>query len=263
MEKALREVTRVEETAKVLSGPEGQVLAGWVAGMYLTLGKLREAEEIFRSLPDTPSRHRQLSLVALARGDEPAVREHLLKSAEPSFFKVWVLARAGLLREAEEVRRELPGLYRDRSYPVCAAARDKIMRGELALARGQTGEAVRLLEDGVEIRPSCSSLGPASLARALEQQDEWQRALQVLGEAAAQDRKIYAMDGESPGLLWLRIQWQRAELLRRLGRDTEARKIEAELRKLLADADADHAIVRGLSKLKDVGLTGPAEELPI
>ena len=33
VEKALREVTRVEETAKVLSGPEGQVLAGWVAGM--------------------------------------------------------------------------------------------------------------------------------------------------------------------------------------------------------------------------------------
>ena len=94
VEKAFSEVTRVGETAKARSGREGQVLAGWVAGTYLTLGKLRAAEEIFRSLPDTPRRHLQLSLVALARDDEPAVREHLLKSAEPSFFKVLVLARA-------------------------------------------------------------------------------------------------------------------------------------------------------------------------
>ena len=64
----------------------------------------------------------------------------------------------------------------------------------------------------------------------------------MLGEAA-QDRKIYAMDGLSPGLLWLRIQWQRAQLLRKLGRDAEAREIESELRKLLAYADNDHAIL--------------------
>ena len=246
VDKALSEVTRAGETAKARSGPEGQVLAGWVAGTYLMLGKLRVAEEIFRGLPDTPGRRLQLSLVALARGDEPAVREHLIKSAEPSSFKVLVLARAGLLREAEEVRQALLGL--DQRYPVCAAARDKIMLGELALARGETAQALRLLEDGVGVRPSCSLSGSASLARTLGQQGEWQRALRVL-EEAAQDRNVYSMNGGWPGLFWLRIQWQRAQLLRQVGRDPEAREVEAELLKLLADADADHAIVVELSHL--------------
>ena len=56
------------------------------------------------------------------------------------------------------------------------------------------------------------------------------------------------MDGP-PAFFWLKIQWQRAELLRKLGREPEAREIEAELRKLLAYADADHDILR---KLRDL-----------
>ena len=56
------------------------------------------------------------------------------------------------------------------------------------------------------------------------------------------------MDGPH-AFFWLRIQWQRAELLRKLGREREAREIEAELCKLLAYADADHAILRDLRRL--------------
>ncbi|MCZ6887827.1 MAG: hypothetical protein O7H39_04960, partial [Gammaproteobacteria bacterium] len=62
---------------------------------------------------------------------------------------------------------------------------------------------------------------------------------------------------------WIGNQWQRAELLRRRGRAPEAREIEAELRNLLAYADADHAILRGLRQLEEAGLAGSAEERPI
>jgi hypothetical protein len=41
---------------------------------------------------------------------------------------------------------------------------------------------------------------------------------------------------------------QLAGLYRRMGREQEARKIEDELRKLLACADPDHAIVRELNR---------------
>ena len=53
------------------------------------------------------------------------------------------------------------------------------------------------------------------------------------------------------GLPWMRGQRHRAELLRTLGREPEAREIEAELRKLLAYADADHAILRDLNQQED------------
>ena len=53
-----------------------------------------------------------------------------------------------------------------------------------------------------------------------------------------------------------------AELLRKLEREPEAREIEAELRKLLAYADADHALLcalRDLSQQEEVGLARSAE----
>jgi hypothetical protein len=51
------------------------------------------------------------------------------------------------------------------------------------------------------------------------------------------------------GTLWLKIQWHRAELLRKLERDSEALAIEAELRTLLAYADDDHVIAGKLRRL--------------
>jgi hypothetical protein len=44
------------------------------------------------------------------------------------------------------------------------------------------------------------------------------------------------------------MQRLRAELLRKLGREPEALEIEAELRRLLVYADADHVIVRYLNQ---------------
>ena len=102
------------------------------------------------------------------------------------------------------------------------------------------------------------------MARALEQQGEWQGALRVLEEAAQERNAIYSSThGGIWGFFWLEIQWQRAELLRKLEREPEAREIEAELRRLLAYADADHAILRGLrhlSQKQKMGLAQSGEE---
>ena len=43
-----------------------------------------------------------------------------------------------------------------------------------------------------------------------------------------------------------------------MGRDEDARKIEAELRALLAYADADHPILLQLDRTKELALRGPA-----
>ena len=160
---------------------------------------------------------------------------------------------------------------RGAKHPVSAPAYVKIITGEVLLAQGYTAEAVRRLEDGVGIlrqsRIGFFFWGSASLAKALEQQGEWQRALRVLEEAAQERKAIYAQSDrgsaeypwavQPPAFFWLKIQWQRAELLRELGREPEAREIEAELRKLLAYADADHDILR---KLQDLTARGGATD---
>ena len=67
------------------------------------------------------------------------------------------------------------------------------------------------------------------------------------------------------GLFWMRSEWQRAGLLRELGRGAEAREIEDELRKLLAYADSDHAILRSLrllSQREEAGLPRTVQEGP-
>ncbi len=100
------------------------------------------------------------------------------------------------------------------------------------------------------------------MARALEQQGESQSALRVLEEAAQERKAIYSALPMGLGL-WLKHQWQRAEVLRKLEREPEAREIETELRKLLAYADADHKILRGLrhlSQKQKMGLAQSGEE---
>ncbi len=41
----------------------------------------------------------------------------------------------------------------------------------------------------------------------------------------------------------MRIEWRRAELYRKVGREEEAQEIEGELLRLLAYADPDHPIL--------------------
>ncbi len=76
---------------------------------------------------------------------------------------------------------------------------------------------------------------------------------------AAEKEFLLLADQSSPltGALWVRVQGQLAQLYREMGRDEDASKIEAELRSLLALADADHPILRQLDRTKEVALRGP------
>jgi hypothetical protein len=191
-----------------------------------------------------------LSYVDFHRGDTTALIEHL-RRAVPSSFKVQRLAQHGLLQEAETAYQSTIGAPVPVS-PVCNASNVMIMRGALALGRNQTAEAVRLLEAGVNARqgiPACMLRGSETLARALQQQGDWQRALAVLEDTEHERVAIYATFWSGlVGGRWLQLQRHRAELLRKLGREPEALEIEAELRRLLIYADADHDIVRYLNR---------------
>ena len=252
---ALAEVDRIAQTVRARR--ELDVLRHHIGYAYLTLGKLDRAEEMFRNLPETfrstpdiRGRQKQLALLAWVRGDERAVGQ-LLRGTRPSFESAMLLARIGLLSEAEAVipstRNNSPILRTPSSIlePV-----GKTARGEMALARGHTGEATQLLEEGVPALSRTSRatieyfLGSEALARAWDLQGNSQRALEALEAASRRRAWTYSDDnGLLTGYFWMTVEWQQAQLYRKLGRLSDAQRIEAELLKRLAHADPDHPLL--------------------
>jgi hypothetical protein len=158
-------------------------------------------------------------------------------------------ARLGLLQEAGNWIRNNP-----------SAVGIDIARGELALARGENAEGIRLLQQGYASVHNNRSVrffnGAESLARALEAQGDLGGAVRVLEEASQQKGLAMLMGGAAR---WNQFQHRRAQLCRRLGREPEARRIEDELRKLLLYADADHVIARELRQRQQAALTQPTK----
>ena len=129
--------------------------------------------------------------------------------------------------------------------------KDKVdyARGELALARGQVPEAIRLLQACFDSlhkrRDGYAPMTSEALARALVAQGDLTGAVQVL-KLGITEYMIIAIDvGYVP-----QHKYQLLQLYRKLGRQEEARKTEAEIRAMLAVADSDHPILVALDHLQ-------------
>ena len=123
----------------------------------------------------------------------------------------------------------------------------RLAEGELALAENRTEDAIGLLEQGLEaLRPTGHPIffqGAEGLARALEKKGSLPQARRVLQDAAQQKRRTLDPKAKAD---WLPVQAHLARVSRQLGLEDEARQIEDELRRLLAHADPDFAILRQL-----------------
>jgi tetratricopeptide (TPR) repeat protein len=228
------------------------LLESYLAHAYMTLGKLQQAEVIYLDRP--PDRRGEgLTLLALHRGDQAAYRQNLKRyfRDRPSIFARMLLARSGHIAEAES------GLnLRSLSNP----GYSKILRGQIALARKRTAEAIPLLEEAIPLlRPwgtAAFFLASEALATAWEQQGNLTRAVQVL-EAASREKQRAVSSGYNASQFWMWNQMHMAKLLRKVGRAKEARLVDDELKSLLAIADADHIILIELRAASLAGVVSP------
>ncbi|MDQ5858521.1 MAG: tetratricopeptide repeat protein [Acidobacteriota bacterium] len=259
LEKALQEATRLSQQLRSRSGPERDLLAYNLRQFYFTLGKLKAAEELSQD-PDARV------AIAFARDNHQALHDCLrqaLGSGEEAVgpFEMILSARLGMVPEAEKAlaiieNRDFTAPWRtDIEKKHLTEGIRKVARGELGLARGRTAEAIRVLEEGFNLIPphgfTTYFLAAESLAQAYEQQGDLGQAVDVLRKAGEEKRRAVYFGGLST-LLWMRIQLRLADLYRNQGREGQAQEIEAELSQLLAYADPDHAILRGLKTNKDV-----------
>ena len=257
MEKVFSEVTRFEQIARSGSRQGRDGLAIIIGRAHLSLGKLKLAEQWFHRILKPEDRSRDLAYVALLRGD----RQGLIDVADslkklPVWQTIYLAraVRAGLLSEAEAA---IPDLENSEDFPDSGFISIRQLRGELALARGNTGQAIALLEEAIELWGAFRVFGfggSETLASAWEQQGNFQRAIGVL-EAVRPFRTRYVFPLIAPE--WMKTQLRLAQLYRKAGREQEAREIEAELLKLLTYADPDHPMLVELKGSQEVALSQP------
>ena len=243
----LREAEKVAASISAQGAMEQYAVRWYVGSFYLALGKLQAAEEIFQHMRG-PSE--ELALVAWGLGDQQAAREHL-RGAPSSHRAAILLARTGQLAEAERAIADPAAV--SRAYaPFLPFLWDDLARGEMALARSRTAEAIRLLQPTLNHLRTWPTayffLAADSLAQAWEQQGKPLKAIEVL-EVASRE-KSPAIFWEAAPFFWMKTQLRLAQLYRKVGRGEEARGIEAEMRKLLALADPDFPILRKLQHPK-------------
>jgi tetratricopeptide (TPR) repeat protein len=233
-----------------------------IGSFFLTLGKLRAAEDVYQRISNPQMRLRGLALASYYRGDEKALSNSLKAAvAHPEEVPPWaitgtpphdpvlgiLLARAKMFPEAERMvarekkRTSIPGFV-------------EVVQGELELARGRISNAVRLLRvccnPGVGPGPSYY-FGAESLASALEKSGDAEEAIRVLEQRSREKPGSIRSNQNSDAHAWLRIQALLARLYRDAGRKEDARRLEEELRNLLSGADSDDPMLLTLRRLRE------------
>lgn len=228
---AYDELLRIDQT-----GGLNPVLMG---GLYDAFGCLKEEAKHYQVSPPRRWADDALGLIEFERGNWGEVKTHLRRyHAGVGSSDAMLMARTGMWSDVE---RSLRNTYPGPDY--------KLTAGELALDEGHTTKGIALLETGLNARASLPQnsffLGSESLARTYEKESKFDDALRILEQASAEKPRIFGVAW--PGF-WMRTELQLADLYRKMGRVSDAEKVEKELSKLLIYADPDHPILRALQE---------------
>jgi serine/threonine protein kinase/tetratricopeptide (TPR) repeat protein len=207
-----------------------------VFSLYLTLGRLDQAEQLLDAHPDMPDRDVRRSMVLAERGDPAALGRFLrarfsdIAARGSRVGSLWLDAK--LLAQARQSAAHNPlPLYlgqvalAERRYDDAIGLLRQVLRSDAAFGSPGGGRAARKLADALE-----------SVGRGDEAIAELERVL-----------RLRAIVGPSSGYEWLKTRDALAQLYLRLGRTTDAELLDAELEQLLAVADDDHPIRRRLA----------------
>jgi len=204
--------------------------AGQLVNLYMTLGRLHQAEAAVDWLPEFPDdlRFQYRAMLAAERGADETLRTMLAAATWPQKALVPTqLLQAGLL---DDWRR-----WRALEGPI------PLQDGRLALAERRLDDAIEILTASRTTLVRNQLLVDQTLAQALRADGELARAIDTLERGAGVSR-IQLASGWSHGWVWIKLRADLADLYREAGRIDEARMVEAHLRQLLSVADEDHPI---------------------
>ena len=245
----LEESDRLRRTMDLQTGPAHEHFLTALGAAYMALGRFRSAWELQNSYNDPAERYLSLAFNGYARDDQFELKRQLM-NASPFDASVWpdlaipLLARVGAISEAQRLLSSLEAP--SNTYYAQGPRRSATLRsfeGELSLARGDSAKAIRLLQDNLSSKESGYTFlwGSEDLARAWELKGNLSQAIRVL-ENVSKDRTRIAMS-VAGSFIWVHLEGHLAQLYRKAGRDEDADRTEAELRRLLTYADPDDPLL--------------------
>ena len=250
-----RELERVENLASSRRRPVSDEYHFSLAGVRLGLGEFGLArKEILELDPNEQALFR--CLIAYAGGNDrntwrSECGEMASRGADAyvgGTVATILLARAGLISEAERFRRAFDRASRTELNPDEFRGYNSVLGGEIALASGDAPAAEKLLAEGTEgIKATGTNtyfLGMESLSRILEAKGDLRGAIRI-AESASQEKQ-QMQNGIQDAWSWGRVERLRAELYRKAGRTAEAGQVEDELSRIFANADPDLPLAAGL-----------------
>lgn len=214
-----------------------------LAGLYLTLGRLRAAQGLVDALDQT-QRFGLAGLVAVEYGDADRLRAELQSQLRAVGMAKWPksvtwLSEAGMLREAREALGywDLP---RNEAYA-------ELQYGIWAEQEGRFDAAFTHLSRVLDLSPPLQYRGLATehLARVLHRRGDLGAAVTILEDATRDRRRLYAPENWlQAGYRWVRLRSQLVALYDEAGRTEDADRLRIELTNLLGRADPDHPFFR-------------------
>lgn len=209
--------------------------------LSLSMGRLKQARELLVRLDDPAERHEFGAAVMFASGNKKGLKEHLASGGNyEEQFTALLLSMAGFPEQAQALYEKLEGAGMRHRQSI-------VVRAIVALGAGQPGIAKQELQSVVDSLTADDQayyfVGPDMLANIIKGEGNLVGALSVLETTAP--RRIESAYNSS-GLFWMMCQRQLARLYREAGRNTEANRIEKELRKLLRLSDEDFPLAQSL-----------------
>lgn len=235
---------------------QGQQRAQW--GWHLSrafegLGRFDDSERVARRLggqfvdggltfPEHTRLIRDLGVLELSRGRLVAAREWFgqLQSFEEFCHVALALVRAGMLDKAEWVATERRRLQRMPVWEYRA-----VDEGSLRVAQGRFRDGLRLLEP-VVATTSSSLFAREYSAIAYQGLGNLEEAIRLLEPSERQ--RADSVSAAWTVQHWLRCRVLLVELYREAGRLEDAAQVEAEVRTLLAVADAGNPLLARLDR---------------
>jgi tetratricopeptide (TPR) repeat protein len=217
---------------------------------YQGLGRFRDAEALARTAADSANRRRDLTVLALDRGDVGGARDLLrpqLATFDGATGVMSATVRAGLLGKADWIVRE-----RHRRQIVQPWMLRSVDEGQLRVAQGRHAEGLALLEPLMAI----SAYGHFWIYP--RTRESVAIARRARGELAGAVGALEAMGAARPAAVsyhwwvsdWLAARTLLAELHHEAGDSEDAQRVGAEVRSLLAVADEGHPLLARLARLQ-------------
>jgi tetratricopeptide (TPR) repeat protein len=233
-----RIASELEATLTKRDAPDRHALATSLGYLYMALGQRRAAERVFTRLPEAAWRSYHLAVLASESGDDEQLRRYVSALTDPpeaSFFMVGLpTLDTRLLPQAEEIVSRWEKKIEESDA--------KLVRGQIALMRGETRKARALLEASIAVRED--RYGPLALSASVGLANSWmssgdtEHAIAVL-EEASENRFRSCLWPTANAHLWIGMRRDLARLYREVGREQEADSIEAQLHRLLQMADRE------------------------